>query len=92
MKFYSIRFTIKSYMNQIQKAIYPMYKGTTASHCTFHNLNIPFHEQTFTKKLLKTIIYYKKDSFKEFNCYIQNNKPLTIKLYLLIIERFNHQI
>ena len=69
-----------------------MYKGTTASHCTSHNLNIPFHEQTFTKKLLNTIIYYKKDSIKEFTFYIQNNKPSTIKLYLLITIRFNHQI
>lgn len=69
-----------------------MYKGTTASHCNFHKLNLPFHEQTFTKKLLNTIIYYKKDSIKEFTFYIQNNKPSTIKLYLLIIERFNHQI
>ena len=31
-----------------------------AIHCNSHNVNIPFHEQMFTKKLLKTIFFYKK--------------------------------
>ena len=70
MKFYSIRFAIKYSMNQIKKSIFPIYKGTLASQCNFDKLNILFHEQTFTKKLLNTIIYYKKDSIKEFNSYI----------------------
>lgn len=70
MKFYSVRFTIKYSMNQIQEAICPISKGRMADYCTSHKPNIPFHEQTFTKKLLKTIIYPKIDSFKEFNSYI----------------------
>ena len=56
-KFYSIQFTINYSMNQIYKVIFPIYKGTVAFHSNSHNINLLFHEQTFTKKLLKTIIY-----------------------------------
>lgn len=60
MKFYSIRFTTKYSMNQLQKAIFPINKGTEDTHCNSHKVNISFHEQMFTKKLLKTILFLQK--------------------------------